>query len=238
MKKLLLIALTVCGFIGAQSFANPLFLLTPYHGPGSSATYLIQQGFEGAGYDNSESWTESGSTINEDYTGIALVGSQSLRINTVSAQADTTSPAFASTSEIWGYCRFRPVDIDASTSIFGGFVGSGADRLELRINSSGQIIVFHGSNSATTIDAMSEGTTYHVWWYYKVGTGVNGLASVGFSTDGTKPTSGNKFVSLSNGTATQNITTVHFGNFGGFNRTIDFVFDRVLVDDVEIGSNP
>jgi hypothetical protein len=83
---------------------------------------------------------------------------------------------------------------------------------------------------------MSTGTTYHVWVHYVKGSGSNAQSSVGFSTDGTRPTSGNKFTSYSNGTETADADNVRFMEEGGSNARA--IIDKVRVDDATIGDNP
>lgn len=207
--------------------------------PGASApaaTYLINQRFEGTGYDNSETWTETGSTVDEDSTITVLDGSQSLRVTTVAAEGYTDSPAFSSQTQAWIYFLWRPVTLDGASYI-GALFGGGAERLWIRVNSDGTMRIDHGSVSASTVNTVTAGTTYHIWARYQTGSGANGQGDIAFSTDGTKPTSGDNFASLTTGTETTSVTVARLGNFS-FNRTIVFVFDKCLVDDVNIGSNP
>lgn len=83
---------------------------------------------------------------------------------------------------------------------------------------------------------MSLNTDYHVWLTYTAGTGANAVASVGFSTSGTRPTSGTFYAITSVGTATVNPDRVRIGI--GNSNTFDWVTDRILVDDVQISDNP
>jgi hypothetical protein len=207
-------------------------------GGGPPATYLVKQDFEGAGYDNSETWTESGVGIDEDYTGVVLAGSQSLRINSSAASAHTSSPTFTGQAEVWGYFIYRPASLPAASTVIANFLTAvGNDCLRLRINSGGALLIRAGGGTeATSVGTLSAGTTYHIFLYFLKGSGANAFASVAFSTDGTKPTSGNNYRESTNGTITSDVEVFRFGQASS--STMDFVFDKVRVDDVTIGDNP
>lgn len=217
------------------SFGQGYYFARPAAGGG--ATYLINQGFEGAGYDNGESWTESGpETIDEDYTGTVLVDSQSLRIAQTGIGAASTSVSYAASDEVWFYCKVRPVVIDSSASSFIIAIRSaGANLCRIQTETDGRLSVVAGS-TATTVDTLSTGTTYHVWVHYIKGTGANAVGSVAFSTSGTRPTSGNAFAGFSNGSATAQASTLILGRTA--TATQEFIFDRVLIDDALIGDSP
>ena len=84
---------------------------------------------------------------------------------------------------------------------------------------------------------MSTGTTYHVWVKYVKGSGSNAVVEVGFSTDGTRPTSGGTFATqTSGGTATVDTDRIMFGQSSS--NTVGAYFDKVRVDDAVIGDNP
>lgn len=99
MKKLLsvLLFLPACLIGGAVSPTDYIAVLgAPQVASAPAATYLLNQNFEGTGYDNSESWTETldGGTVDEDYTTTVLAGSQSLfmpaALNTIGTLTATT----------------------------------------------------------------------------------------------------------------------------------------------------
>lgn len=222
------------------------FPIASSEGGGGSATYLVKQDFEGTGYDNSEIWTESGAgTANEDSTTTPLVGSQSLRCTSSANTVRVESPNFASITEIHIYFLFKPGNTVASgnTRKILTLENSGAGTAEGIILTDGEsLTITHGGADATTVGAMSDGTTYHVWgrWKAKVGAS-DGEGEVTFSTDGIKPTTGNpNFASFSNGTGSSTaMRAIAIGNApddGNVTWTTDF--DKVRVDDEVIGSNP
>lgn len=200
--------------------------------------YLIRQDFEGTGYDNGEAWTVSsgsGAMVNPDYTGVILAGSQSLRLFQSGGESgEVASPIFATNSEIWAYFLMRPVDIQVGGfKPFAAFRDTGAViRWEVTLNADGTVRL-GSSGTATSVGAMSEGVTYHCWFHYKAGVSLD----FGFSTNGTKPTSGNRFVALTSGLQAGDVTRLILGrNSGVF--TCDYVFDKIRVNDEVIGSNP
>jgi hypothetical protein len=79
----------------------------------SSPTYIVNQNFEGTGYDNAETWTEvtaTDGTVNEDYTTAAIADAQSLYVSEgtggdVYVQFDLG----ADYSHLWAKFRFRVI---------------------------------------------------------------------------------------------------------------------------------
>ena len=243
---ILLLASASCLFGQGLTLKNPSFvasLAKPATG-GAVPTYLINQNFEGTGYDNGETWTEtlSSGTIDEDYTGTVLAGSQSLRMLTTGFTQKNDSPSFSGGQVRYAYFMLRPVAIPA-----GGFETylfrwqtSASGRGSLTLNNAGTL-TFSGnvSGSITTVGTMTAGTTYHVWVSIDT-TASPETVTVGFSTTGTRPTSGNNYASgtveITDGASIDTIGLANGG--GGSGPTPEMIFDKVLVDDVQIGDNP
>lgn len=199
-------------------------------------TYLIMQGFEKptTGYDNCEVWAENG-TVDADYTGIVLEGTQSLRLNEVAGvgAGETQTPLFATNTEVWVYFLMRPVTIQTGGfKALAGFRDTGGTlRWEMTLNADGTVRLA-SSGVATSVGTMSAGTTYSCWFHYQATVGLD----FGFSTTGIRPTSGNNFVQLTD-IQSGNACRLQLGrNSGAF--TCDFVFDHVRVDDAQIGNSP
>lgn len=209
---------------------------------GGGATYLINQNFEGTGYDNSETWTESGTgTLDEDYTGVVLQGSQSFRYNPTAQIGRTISPTFAAQTDVWYYFMVQFVSLPTSGAqeLFRIQAGS-TSVARATISSAGAVNIRSGSSGGTsTVSTMAAGTTYHVWIHYTAGAGANSVGTLGFSTTGTKPTSGNNFATQTNGNATSSADNVLVGGpSGGSSATMDMVVDKVRVSASTIGDNP
>lgn len=175
-----------------------------------------ESGVTGAGF------VDSGS-VNWNYTVTVLEGTKSIRCSASASTAKTITPVSA------GDCYFLMNHgvLPASTASMGGFrAADTAPRAVLRVNPTGNVAVYcNGGDSAFTVDAMVTGVTYHCWITWLA----SGLCTVAFSTDGIKPTSGNKFASRTGGSGTAALITV-----AGSATT----FDKILGSTSAIGSNP
>ncbi len=230
--------LTVCGLICAQSFAQFLqHRRSEFRTP--AATYLVRQNFEGAGYDNSETWGETGTgTVDEDYTGItAGEGSQCLRVN-LSANQGAATNIFAARSTAYAYFMWYSASAATTADICALSDGAGtARRLTLRTNGSRQLVVLNGATaSSATTDAIPQDAWVHIRVRYTQGTGSDGISEAEWSTDGTFTGSGSKFTSTT-GTGTTTVDRIVLGT-NAANETMDSSYDKVRVDDAVIGSNP
>lgn len=207
---------------------------------GAAQTWLLQETFEGTGYDNPQgvTFSETG-TVDENETGVVLDGSQSASITYTTATGGiTTVPALTAVDSIYSYFLFRMTAMPTTiTSIY--LIQTGATVIgQIYVLADGRMGARQGTGTAAyTVNTVSINTTYHVWFRYSKGTGSNGIATVGFSTDGTKPTSGNGFAQCTNGNKTDQANTCKlYGNkdgTGGVN-----YYDKWYVSDSEIGSNP
>ena len=222
-----------------QNFEPRIAYTNSLAGGAAGASYLIKQGFEGAGYDNSETWTEAGSgTIDEDNTSTPLVDSQSLRITT-SANTGLSEASFADRSDLWVYFQFRPEAIPAATSQMAQILNGTTEVVRIRLTSTGALEVRPaGGTAIATVSTLSATTLYHVWVHYVKGSGADGYASIAFSTDGTKPTSGNNFRESTNGTGTLDANKLRLGPGTAGSTTQDLTFDKVRADDATIGDSP
>lgn len=208
---------------------------------GSTQTFLINQTFEGTGYDNSETWSEGAGTPNEDYTSVVLDGSQSLYMNGTAATQSTDSPNFGDTGEFYFKFYFRPVTLPGAAREIIRFQLNAAQSgvSELQINSSGQLVYFNGTASTTTVSGMTAGNDYTIWGYFKKGTGSDGIATVAWAPktgSETKPTSDGGGVGYANktncnGTADvdQFRVTAQFSTSGP-----EYVMDKLQVSTTDI----
>jgi hypothetical protein len=134
---------------------------------------------------------------------------------------------------VWVYFLFRPVVIPGSSSTFLTVNSGGTPVESYRILADGRLQCLSGST--TTVGTVSAGTTYHVWCHYKKGSGANAVIDIAFSTDGLRPTSGNNFAQKTNGTSTSQVDRLIVGPTLN---TQTHIFDKVRVDDAQIGDNP
>lgn len=231
MKKLLFVALLLAWTLNAQFNPGTATFTAAILKPaaaGGGATYLVSEDCEGTG--TPASWTDFGTPVDWDYSDGST---QWLRVN--DDLAYSTSPTFASTTDLWVYCKVR---IGTAIDANGYFIFLVGPNIEIQIfgASSDALRVSGSVNSPTTTDVWSPDTTYEVWVHYIAGSGANARCSVAFSTDGTKPTSGNKFTEFTTGTETGGVTAVRFGSVTGAAQ--DMRFDKMRVDDADIGTSP
>jgi hypothetical protein len=234
MKSFILSFIAAASAYGQADFST-LLLVQPKVS-GAAPTYLLNQNFEGTGYDNSEAWLEAG-TPNEDYTTspAPLEGSQSLLCD-LGGNNRAFSPDFAATADAWGYVLFRPLTIDLGDTPVVFRRLDGAAVMSVIINATGNIRIEDASVATSyTTDAMAVGTTYHIRVHYVKGTGANAVYSAEFSTDGTFAGSGNKFTGTSVGVSTDDATSIRLAADTG---TCSFIFDKARVDNAVIGNNP
>lgn len=206
-------------------------------GGGGGEDYAVQQGFEGTGYDNGETWVETGGP-DPDYTGVVLAGSQSLRLNQTGA-AMSTYTEHATTNEVHGYALLRPVTIDTTNVrvVIGFLQPNGTEVASVRVTTTGGVRVTSGASNGTTSATIANGNTYHVWWrYYTDGADVT--VEVWFSTDGTKPSNGSANHATITLAGTTQIARLRLGNASTI--TQQYIYDnvRVKLGNNPIGSNP
>jgi hypothetical protein len=235
------IALTLA--IGLSSFSampahRRIASVSSIYNPCDTAPYLVLQNFETptTGYDHCETWTETGSNVNQTYTGVVLEGTQSCLI-TQTASAERTSTTFTANDEVWAYCLFRPVTIDTGSARDIFAIRNGDTFLAtVRAGGAGSQLQIVSGSTATTVATIATGTTYHLWLHYLKGTGANSVCDVAFSTTGIRPTSGNNFAQITDGSGTSQGDTIQLGRNSLVTQT--YIFDKVRVDNAQIGDNP
>lgn len=197
---------------------------------GGGPTYLVNQGFEGTGYDNGETWNLTGGTVDPDYTTAPLVGSHSLRVNSDSF----TGIAFTPQTTAEAYCRIEfatlPTVACAALTLYDETgttlrVGIMFSANEVRIRVGGT----ESSASATT-------TLTSTLYFVKIRHESSGTNKIWLSTDGTwVDADGSGRVYLTMAGAAGSAGQVYVGGASG---TLDFKVDQVLVDNAVIGDNP
>jgi hypothetical protein len=201
-------------------------------------TYLAQQDFEGAGYDNGETWTENvgGGTVDEDSTATVLEGSQSLSLVS-SAQTVNTYKTITANSTIYAYAKVRVVSRSGTPRILVVLDGSGNPLSYVTYQADNTLHIRSGTAGGTsTVGTISTGTTYHLRMRYTKGTGANSFASIEFSTTGSFTGSGNNYAEHTSGNATADASRFMCGS--NISTTYSLIHDKIRVDDVIIGDNP
>lgn len=209
----------------------------------SCADYLVCQNFEGAGYDNSETWTEGGTgTKDEDYATAPapLCGSQSLGIDATAATGSTYG-TFASTDEVWmHFLYYVPAAAPASNNIISSVQAGASGRGAVLYRTDGAWGMQHGSvfwNSGATKPTAA--TLYHVWWHYvpetNPGVSNDGVNELWWGTTVNR-SEATSVAQQSNGNGDGAITRWYFNN--GIAGTGVYIFDQGLLDNAEFTTVP
>lgn len=208
-----------------SSFVSEETEVDPY------ASYLFHETFDATGYDDT-GWVETG-TVDEDYTTVALEGTQSLYI--ADATAYTLNSLSDSLAELYVHLMFRTSDASpaSQTTIFS--MSSGTTNLfYLQLRTTGVLRLYHGTTVVNGTHTLSNDTAYHVWLYYKKGTGANGVATAWYGTDKDKPASAE--ISITNGNGVKEMKGFFFNNADAANMNI--IFDQLVIDDANFTTVP
>ena len=191
----------------------------------NAPTYLLAEGFEGTGYENS-GWIEHG-VVNPDYTNTVLHGAQSL--NCLGPQYVERPFAFSNSFYLYFLVRWNTWS-DYNNIIYWDDP-NWSIVAELYADQN-RMVLTHGSANAFGTTTIVANTTYHVWVEWTKGSGNDGTMKLFISTSGVKPASPEATIVNGTGGPTERI---YLGPtaFGP-----NVIFDRILVDDVPIGSNP
>ena len=239
MKRLLLIPILLLFLCSTLWAAEPVQLarMTSLTIAGVTVAcdgYLICQGFETAttGYDNSESWAETGETItpNDTASPSPLVGAQSLRLNDTGTDPSSCI-TFSATDPVYGYLQVNIDTKSGDPSDVFKVLASGDTQIFSFYTNAVYFIVYDNQNRASTVAASGD-TLYHVWWDYDSGASNDGKINIFISTTSTKPATADIIVTDS---PTQG-SAVKFclGTQNGQN----MVVDKVRIKTSTIGSNP
>ena len=242
MKKVISLFLLLFLLLSAQSFADVRIIV----GGGTSVVAFdcapydtACQQLEAAGYDNSETWTESpvDATINENYSASPIAGGQSLSMADGGAEGYVTHAFGVAHSDLATTGVFFQLRIDSDTDALHHMVKllDGASvAASLRLNlTTGYLSIGCGVVANGSID-VSEGGVWDVWWEWE--TGPDGTSSIytclHSSCNGVKPSVDATTSSCSN-------------NYPGIDsiqifvdHTVTQILDTILVDTIAIGNVP
>jgi hypothetical protein len=209
----------------------------------SGVTYITQEDFTGTGAPTN--WT-SGGTPNYDATDadfgscLACLGAT----NTAADQRAKYNPPSSATTATELYVKLKITDLTNTDQPLVVMVNGATALATVHIYSNGKITVKNagGTESSQTVGTMAVNTVYHLWMRHQKSSGANdAFVSVGFSTDTTRPTSGDNYVSSNNGTNTgvPNQFDLRGDGSGSTANSNDVYFDSFkLAYDQTIPSNP
>ena len=212
-----------------------------YSGGGECAGTVVCQNFETptTGYDNGETWEAHNaayvSSADPIYSSSPLRGNQSLRIVAgESAPIGGRRISFDAMSECYVAFRMR-IDSNSTDNVnILEFHDADGNRIANVAWVSGLMRIYgdHGAQAGSSTTNLSTATMYYVWAEYIKGTGSNGVLRIYGSTSRTKP--GTPLVNITAGTATADCSRVVVG--GG--KSIDIIFDQIMIRDEAMGDMP
>lgn len=196
----------------------------------SHGATLLNEGFEGPGFENA-GWTvpsQSTSAPNPDYSATPLVGSQSLRCNGVSF----IQRPFVNSTEFYAYCQVRWLAWSDFRVVLDWLNSDNTSAATVYADFGRRLQVIHGGVANRGNTVINDNTTYHLWVEWTKGTGANGTMKLFLSTSGFKPATPEASVTTGQGGA------LAFFDIGPFGTGADVVYDNVIIADAPIGDNP
>ena len=196
----------------------------------TEAATLLNEGFEGPGYENT-GWTvpsQSTSAPDPDYAATPLVGSQSLRCNGVSF----IQRPFVNSTEFYAYSQVRWLAWSDFRVVLDWLNSDNTSVATVYADFGRRLQVIHGGVANRGNTVINDNTTYHLWVEWTKGTGENGTMKLFLSTTGFKPATPEAIVTTGRGGA------LAFFDIGPFGNGADVVYDNVIIADAPIGDNP
>lgn len=204
-------------------------IINPYAfggGPPEPA-WIIQQGFEGSGYDHGETWTAAGTgSVDPDSTAVVLEGTQSLRIQ-LTSQSGSTYREITADGSLYVRMMFR-MD-SAANGVIATIRTANTLRATLSRISNKLRVQASGGSANDSTDDLPTGTTLYLWVEYISGSGSDAIARAGWSATPTKPTlsaSGSTTCASIDGTGTGTVNRLYLGTTAS-TPTFDVVYDQV-----------
>ena len=168
------------------------FLINPYAfaAPGGGGTPIYGPvDMEATGAESG--WSTIAGSPNWDATAQFKNGAQSLELP---AGATVKSPTNDNGQITWKFWM-RADSLPASdANVMAAYSGDFSQAFVIQITSIG-LLKLATATSVTTVDGLSADVWYFVTCVFAKGTGADGVGTIGFSTDGSSPSSGNKYAS-------------------------------------------
>ena len=214
--------------------------------PPSGGQLFIETFDANPGYDLTGWIVETGgnpnNTIDPDYVGEILEGTQSLRVANLDIVPHYIHRAITPVSEIFVFFKFmvRSVFTPQSTDFFAPRSALNVQLAGCGLDSSAMNFYLHvmgaGVISPTPVVI---GQVYNCWLRYNKNNGANRIATFAFSTGTTRPTSGPNFIQATGLVSATDVGDLAIGvPYSDFADAEDFVFDRVIASTIQIGDNP
>ncbi len=218
-------------------------IINPYRYAAPSAGYLINEDFEGTGYDNSNEngWVEVSGNVLEDQTTYKAKGSQALELSISGGASGEVYATFTSGTTMYAFARFYFVTHNSaaamgiialrnSTTTMAALLVDGTEALPTT-----QVKIFaNGSAGSASATRLSTATWYYAWIKFVSG----GECYVAVSASSTRPTAdGGGNVYLTKTAASGSVDRIRLAH-QGTSISGTTIIDNVLVSSAEIGNNP
>lgn len=241
MRTLLFLLLTLASASAQFKIGSPFYSAALQAPASAGPTYVLQENFDGTGYQNT--WVEVGSgTINEDYatSPAPLEGTQSLYISASVQNPRTTNVLAVTYDSLYGYAQVHWTTIPSSTGIkWLAFQCAGTNVFSVESRGTTNGVMMRAANTAifTTTGIMPQDSTFYIWWGYTKGTGNNASAYFAYSGDTTKPSAGaSNYISTATGNASGAVEVCLLGLQA--NATMTLIYDKLRLSATDIGNDP
>ncbi len=220
MKRFLILLLTL-SVLWLPAEARRRWIPKPVSG---GASYLLDDPLtSGSGSTPATGWTAPDGTWT--WNGNATAGPDAF--GGYAYRSYTTQ-----TGTVYFFCKFNQASQAGSArAIYALSSAVNTDVVWVSVLSDGRLAIFDSSFTGySTVSTIPSATDIYIWASYVPGS----TMSVAFSTTGTRPTSGNAFVSGSTSVSTNvSYATMRYGA-----DTIAYTWTRIIVNPTLIGDNP
>lgn len=229
MKTLSLLLQAVAVLWLSAGWAAAGIIINPYafSGAAPEPSWIIEQGFEGSGYDHGETWTAAGTgSVDPDSAATVLEGTQSLRIQ-LTSQTGSTYREVTADGSLYVRMMFR-MDSTAN-GVIATIRTANTIRATLSRVSNKLRVQPSGGSANDSTDDLPTGTTLYLWVEYISGSGSDAIARAGWSATATKPTlsaSGTTTCASTNGTGAGTVNRLYLGTTASTS-AFDVVYDQV-----------
>lgn len=197
---------------------------------------ILNEDFETSGTPSG--WAAPTGTADYDYSAAPLAGSQSLRCP-ASSTGKYNSGGALNNAEIWGKLLFKVTTLPSAAQVIiktdQEFVANGAG---VYLNTDGTILAWDGGGvyTSNSVDAMSTGTIYNIWFHFKKDPGgFTGIVEASFDIAGnSRPNSGNKHVISNIAQFTATMDVLYIGFYASLGSDAVAVYDNVQVSSTDI----
>jgi len=245
IKRLyILLSVLICLAIGGS--VSAISLIGSGIPAAASPTYILSEDFDSSSvcysgdetYVNCENTWVVADTTAVNFQASGLDGVYGCDIDANGSDYDTIDIAITDTNPVYGYfiVNYDTFSLSTDRTLFqinGNNGGVIVLSFKCAWNETPKLVLGGGQDVDAT--ALSAATTYHVWWEYakQTGEGGNAVGRIWISENSTKPET--PTVEVTDGNSAFDADYLMFLSFDG---QMDGIYDKIRVDDEQIGSSP